>query len=230
MQILRDLLVFWCAIRKHWWPLMGSAAFTLLSLYVLIANKNANWAIYITLGLAVLFFMWSAFLGWRDEYYARIKAERAQREGYDGRPIFILKVYLTVDPGKPALRQWRLGLENCGTRVARFLLLQPKRSYTDKFMLWFGQIPVVKSGDEEHLGYWVTQGYNEKATLADFLGDHSADAALIWWDIKINFRDMDETAAEELVRLCYDVQTDVLYGTGVPYTEKALEKKMSANP
>src|SRR5712672_587353 len=96
MQTLRDLLFFWRAIRKHWWPLMSCAAFTLLGFIALIASKSNRWIIYSTLGLAVLFFLWSAFLGWRDERDARIKAEHFQQQGYEGRPILVLKVYLVA--------------------------------------------------------------------------------------------------------------------------------------
>jgi hypothetical protein len=194
---------------------MSCAVFTLLGLYALIAHKSSTWMIYATLLAAVLFFLWSAFLGWRDEY-------RARMQGDASRPILVLNAHKIAGS---APRKWSLTLQNCGNRVARFVRMESVASRgTEAFRLWFSQIPVLKSGTEEHLAFWATRGFSEEATLEDFLNDHTDDAALIWWDIEATFRDMDETTGKELVRLCYDVESDALWVAAVPYTEKNLAK------
>lgn len=162
---------------------------------------------------------------------SRKDAQIAGLEGrvYQGSPRLVLKAYAVADEINrysilpSPIRRWSLALENCGERAARFIWLQPKKSYSDKFILQFSQLPSLKPQAEESLGFWVTEGWNKEATLASFLSDHSADAALIWWDINIKYRDMDESEMEEIVRLCYDVQTDVLYGTDAPYTARGFK-------
>jgi hypothetical protein len=46
---------------------MGCAAFTLLGIWVLYANKSNHWALLATFGLAVFCLFWACFLAWRDE-------------------------------------------------------------------------------------------------------------------------------------------------------------------
>jgi hypothetical protein len=62
-----SLVRFLNAVRKHWWKLMGCAAFTLLGILVLYANKSNHWALLATFGLAAFCLLWACFLAWRDE-------------------------------------------------------------------------------------------------------------------------------------------------------------------
>jgi hypothetical protein len=46
---------------------MGCAAFTLLGIWVLFANKSNAWALQATFGLAAFCLFWACFLAWRDK-------------------------------------------------------------------------------------------------------------------------------------------------------------------
>ena len=54
---------------------MSSAIFTILSVYIAIANKTGSWLLRVTIVLAVIFFVIAAFQSWREQY-VRAEAER----------------------------------------------------------------------------------------------------------------------------------------------------------
>jgi hypothetical protein len=62
-----SLLRFLDAVRKHLWALMSCAAFTLLGMWILYANKSNGWAFQATLALAGFCLFWACFLAWRDK-------------------------------------------------------------------------------------------------------------------------------------------------------------------
>ena len=62
-----SLVRFLNSVRKHWWELMGCAAFTLLGIWVLYANKNNHWALSATFSLAAFCLFWACFMAWRDK-------------------------------------------------------------------------------------------------------------------------------------------------------------------
>jgi hypothetical protein len=62
-----SLVRFLNSVRKHWWALMSCAAFTLLGMWVLYANKSNAWTFQATFGLAGFCLFWACFLAWRDE-------------------------------------------------------------------------------------------------------------------------------------------------------------------
>ncbi|HEY6248465.1 MAG TPA: hypothetical protein VI685_00815 [Candidatus Angelobacter sp.] len=166
----------------------------------------------------------------RDQYAKTSELEAKYKELesriYDGAPKLVLKAYYIADPSKQP-KQWAIHVENCGQRAARFIRLRPEQSYSGKFTLHFSQLPTLRPDSEQAITFWVTEGFESEVPLVSFLNDHSPDAALIWWDIRITFRDMDESTTEEIVRLCYDVQYDVLYGTDAPYTERGFKHRDS---
>ncbi len=63
-----DFLKYLNAVRKHWWPLMSCALFTLLGMWIFYANKNNAWALRSTFGIAGLCLFWAGYRAWLDEY------------------------------------------------------------------------------------------------------------------------------------------------------------------
>lgn len=60
---------------------MGSAIFTMLSLYIAIANKTGSWLLRVTIVLAAIFFVIAAFQAWREQY---VRAEEEKLK--NGKP------------------------------------------------------------------------------------------------------------------------------------------------
>lgn len=141
------------------------------------------------------------------------------RKHNDGRAIPMLEIV-----NQPAKQAGSCGpifkLHNCGHRVARFVRVQPIHSTLEKFTLHFEELPLLHPGKSQVIAYWVSESKlsNDQA-LREFLNNHSEDAALIWFDTPIKFRDTDESVSEHNVRICFDVETDVLYVAAVPWTQ-----------
>lgn len=224
---MRHILAHLNALRKHWGTLAsGGAIIGGLGIWQGTGHTVPGW-IYWTIALVDLLI--AAFLAWRDQLSAaeghlRQVAELEKRI-YDGRPLFILTAYRVGEKKVlPAKNEWSFRVKNCGSRPARWVRLEQIPSYKDNFNLSFGTIPVLPPGGEEHLGYEVNPKRSlDSCQLYEFLDDHGPDYALGWWDVTIKFRDTDDHVGEELVRLCYDAQYDVLYGTAVPYTERGFK-------
>jgi hypothetical protein len=112
--------------------------------------------------------------------------------------------------------------------------MESQKSNQGKYHLRFGEVLALPSGSEKSVPYAVTdhvfrdlipQGDGE--TLLKFLNDNEKhddplhDACLTWWDIEIKFRDADESIVDGgKVRLCFEVKSEVLFGTQVPYTAR----------
>ena len=55
---------------------MSCAAFTLLGMWILYANKSNGWSLQATFGLAGLCLFWACFLAWKDEHMALDKCRK----------------------------------------------------------------------------------------------------------------------------------------------------------
>jgi hypothetical protein len=98
------LLRFLNAVRKHWWPLMSCAVFTLLGMWVLYANKNNDWALRVTFSAAIFCLFWACFLAWRDKEkeFEELKSKLLKAEKSTSRQP-IQNIYLPAPrvPAKP---------------------------------------------------------------------------------------------------------------------------------
>jgi len=143
---------------------------------------------------------------------------------YDGRPVFVMEVLSTLNADSP----WSFRLKNCGERTARFVNLNSviSQGESPKYRLNFQQILAISANAEEHLYFWVSDiSLSKSLPLKLFLDEHASDAALIWWDIEIKFRDTNEVIEHGgTVRLCFDVERNVLYTTSVPYTAHGAKR------
>jgi hypothetical protein len=141
---------------------------------------------------------------------AEARAEESNAKMYDGRPLFVLEVLRSG-------RQWDFRLRNCGDRTARYVKLNsiPSRGEKSKYVLHFQEIPAMPKGSEAPLFFWVSELFStDTFPLSKFLNEHSPDAALIWWDIRVKFRDVNEAVEDGgIVRLCFEVESGVLYST-----------------
>jgi hypothetical protein len=57
------------ALLKHWWALMGCAAFTFLGVIVLWREKTNKWALGATIAMAVIMLLVASYLAWLDQYH-----------------------------------------------------------------------------------------------------------------------------------------------------------------
>jgi len=116
--------------------------------------------------------------------------------------------------------------------------MESQPSLQKAYNLRFGEILALPANVEASLSYWVTDSLfhqiipvegERQSMLEKFLNDNPVhddpimNPALVWWDIAIKFRDTDESVKEELTRLCFDVQSGVLYATVPPYTERGFK-------
>lgn len=213
------------AVRKELKALItGSLLLGGLGLYQAITGRQFPWWLYA--GLTALFLAWAFFGAWAEEHR---NAEDAKQKLYDGRPLMALEVIpcgISAHQVRP-----KINLRNIGARPARLAKPQTVTSYQDKYELHFDEIDSVASTETVAIGYWVTSHQECQHTLWDFLRDVKdtddplQKAALIWWDIRIKYRDTDESVREELTRLCFDLQSSVLYTTAPPYTERGFKPR-----
>ena len=154
---------------------------------------------------------------------------------YDGRPLFVLVIMGTPgqrqEDGKYSIH-WVLRLENHGVRTARYVRPRQVLSRMESFRLLFGEIaalpPHVRDAANTQVGCVVNTAKHpiRNATLNEFLLDNPTsdnplnNAALVWWDLEVDYRDADESENTALVRMAYDIQNNVLYGAAVPYTAR----------
>ncbi len=68
--------IYFKALGKHWWALMSCAVFTFLGMVILAFNVTNQWALRATFAAAVLMLVFASYMAWRDEYQARMSAER----------------------------------------------------------------------------------------------------------------------------------------------------------
>ncbi|MCU1298339.1 MAG: hypothetical protein JWO91_2617 [Acidobacteriaceae bacterium] len=72
---------------------------------------------------------------------------------------------------------------------------------------------------EKWLGKFFNDNYKDPS-------DPLNDAAVVWYDPAIEFRDTGESQMSDIVRLMFDVTSKHLYVTEVPYTRRPPEVPM----
>jgi hypothetical protein len=207
------LLAQWLnAIRSEFRALItGSLLLATLGLYQVFTDRPVSPWLYSAI---VLFFLcWALFKTWAKE---KARADAAIRSIYEGQPIFALEVRrVTMDGG------YNFHLENCGERPARHVHLSSVSSYRENYDLHFGEITVLRPHSEgtDTVSYRVTDKNSKAARLSAFLKDNPEGAAVVWWDIHIEYWDTDNAIkVGGIVRLCYDVETGALFVRAAPYT------------
>lgn len=222
------LLLRWVnEVRKELRALItGSLLLGALGLYQAITSRPVPWWVYIIVTL--LFLGWAFFGAWARQFNetetALQKVRDVEKKIYDGRPIFVLEIR------RQSNENWIFYLKNCGQRTARYIKLQTVRSNQKKYRLNFTEISASGPGEEFSTYYYVDDSpVQNLQMLHKFLNDNEVhkdplyNAAFEWFDVPIEFRDMDESICQQLVRFCFDVETKSLRAAGVPYTAKQLD-------
>src|SRR5262249_54078505 len=126
---------------------------------------------------------------------------------YEGRPILVLEVSGYTSGGN---RVWGFLLRNTGQRAARYVKMETQESAQAKYRLHFIEIPALVTSCP--VQFWVEENGDsdlipvegDSVMLRNFIADETNQAdpgartALRWWDIRIKFRDTDETVREEI--------------------------------
>jgi len=60
--------------------LLSSAVFTMIGLYALITGKSNHWIVAVSIAVGVILFLFASFGAWKEQYDARIAAERFNDE------------------------------------------------------------------------------------------------------------------------------------------------------
>jgi hypothetical protein len=182
-----SLLRFLDAVRKHWWPLMSCAVFTLLGMWVLYANKSNAWALQATFGLAVFCLFWACFLAWRDkekeveELKTKLEGLEASRNASpvvnvqisglnqtatDGPPRLGMRVISLFDSsrtyiGGPTIMEVEFRLCLLSGRPATSVTIQPVYSGKGYFSIHFGTLSFVRGSEEQIIGFEIKR--NERS-------------------------------------------------------------------
>lgn len=72
-----EIVGFCKAVWADWWARMSCAIFTLLGLYVAVANKSNDWIVRAIFAIAAALLFVACFVAWRDEYRKRISLEKS---------------------------------------------------------------------------------------------------------------------------------------------------------
>jgi hypothetical protein len=70
------------SLLKYFWALLGSAVFTVISLYANLENESNHWIVRISIVAAVLLVFVATFLAWNDEH-KRLEEEISRRSSPD---------------------------------------------------------------------------------------------------------------------------------------------------
>jgi hypothetical protein len=141
---------------------------------------------------------------------------------------FVLDV-VDNQPLSSQLSDWRFLLQNCGSRTARYVRLGTIRSEIGAYELCFKEIPALLAGEKAVVSYEVfprrdDEKYSGKtATLWDFGKDHAGERGhlFIWYDISVHYQEADDSIRDAgIVRLCFDLDTQVLKTEGVEFWNK----------
>ena len=60
--------------------MLSSAVFTMIGLYALITGKSNHWIVAVSIAVGVILFLFASFGAWKEQYDARIAAERLNDE------------------------------------------------------------------------------------------------------------------------------------------------------
>jgi hypothetical protein len=216
------LVLFLSSVTWLWDEVIGTARPRIVDLIA-----RLHWYGFVIAGLVVMIYLLGD-AAYHAIHEAEVDLEAANtviHKHHDGRAIPMLEIV-----NQPAKQAGSAGpifkLHNCGDRVARFVRVQPIHSTLEKFTLHFEELPLLHPGKSQAIAYWVSESKlsNDQALRA-FLNNHTEDAALIWFDTPIKFRDTDESVSEHNVRICFDVEADVLYVAAVPWTQNPPLKR-----
>jgi hypothetical protein len=155
---------------------------------------------------------------------SKSEAARAEAEAriYDGRPLLVLRVAVIAGSREKGKLEYVFYIQNCGQRAARWVVLEQTKSHLGKYRLTFSRVSVVEPGKDAPLSFEAcTAGYPfSAATVNDFLADNPPDAYVVWYDIAVEFRDVDESMQKDTARLSYWPSEQILSSSEVPYTRR----------
>lgn len=198
-------------VRKELAALItGSLLLAALGLYQAISGKAVSPWLYSS--IALVFFGWAFYKVWAKQ---KIAADAARQSVYEGRPLFSMRPFRVVGS-----EEYGLHLLNCGGRPARHVRLGGIRSYEGDYNLDFEEMTVLQPADEwTSLAYRVRDKSRRDARLSQFLRDNPPNAAVVWWDIRIQYWDTDNAIKQGgVIRLCFDVDDGILFARAAPYT------------
>ncbi len=157
------------------------------------------------------FLIGACFLAWRDQYRARLKAEKSH---YDGRPQLMLS---TTDQKAQIWLKGQLAfvfsLQNCGQRAARFITIDPIPSLSERYSLHIlpnqpealmpGSRPpamyeVWEKGDSG--GPYAKQMANSPDMLIEFFKDNEAKKTATY-PVTIRYTDADNSEGSDRMSL-----------------------------
>ena len=235
---------FFLAFGANWFTKMSgplTVPFTIGALFAPV-----TWAKAICAALAIVCGGGASYAIWEHERKKLCTEEelRKQTEAklYDGRPLLVLHVaevagtrekpILIYDkspappPRKKKLPKFVVQIQNCGNRTARWIDAEVVRSDQGNYLLTFGRIPSLEPSSSLSLPFEVRKVHTENsATLDDFLYDTRDGTYVTWYDFKIHFRDTDDSAKEEMMRLSYWPGSCVFNSSEVPYTRKDFKQQ-----
>jgi hypothetical protein len=153
------------------------------------------------------------------------KSEKARRDAesrrYDGRPILVLQVAAVAPTYLMGPPQHVFYLKNCGNRPARWVNIPAVQSTGRNFRLSFARTPIIEPQAAETLAFEVSKiDTSAGAALESFLADTPDGIYVTWYDMKIEFRDTDESMRSETARLAYWPGERHLASVEVPYTRR----------
>ncbi len=199
----------------------ASVIFTVLALFASTSTQKIAYGI-----LAAFIWVFSAYRIWSREHDARLKEierrEDAEERFREGQPILtLLPNYTKIGPDKRSDPLFMVN--NSGARAARWVRVKALNSQRGKYRLYFGEIAVLPPGKSENISCRAEQE-NSSCRVWDFFTDMERDAVLGWFDATIECRDVDESSVSTVVRICYDRDTQSIYVTAVPYTQRPPER------
>lgn len=236
MKLLIDIRKWLVAVLSAWYGWFGASA----TVGIVSVGHEMQWwpaptkkayLVLMLIGLVI-----SLFLAWRTEH---IRAEEATAKLHDGRPIIMLEVFRQPVQTKSSDEELRwiapsFTLFNCGGRTARFLRVESITSWLGSYKMYFSDMPSLQPGERKDISFRVNSSDWDDGEMAwKFLNDNYkdpsnplCDAAVVWYDPKIEFRDTGESQMTDIVRLMFDVESEYLHVTEVPYTRRPPARPM----
>ena len=153
---------------------------------------------------------------------------------YDGRPILMLEVLGQpsvenggVDHPGQQFKPPAFGLYNCGARTARFVRVEPITSRLGNYTMHFQDLPFLEPGQHLPIAFRVNESrWSDGGIAWLFLTDNPIEAAVVWYDTGVRFRDAGEAPMKDIVRLMFDLENRTLCVTAVPYTQRPPDPPM----
>ena len=157
----------------------------------------------------------------------KLRVESEQKI-YGGRPILMLEVLGQpsaevggVDHPGQRFKPPAFGLYNCGGRTARFVNVEPITSRQGNYKMHFQDLPFLEPGQHRPIAFRVNDsGWSDGGIAWLFLTDNPIEAAVVWYDTDVRFRDAGESPMIDVVRLMFDLESMILCTKAVPYTQR----------